>query len=147
MDGDDEAICCRAPGTCAFDKALRAHVGSCGLARRHAEADGDRLLCADTAALAECGVLLALLRERAAFALRLPSGPVIHAQALKLQCGGVRGLRSALEGGTDDVHRLVGQAQERWGSLHDLPWPALVREVVAWQPRRRTRGRPPDTRR
>ena len=36
-----------------------------------------------------------------------------------------------------DVHRLVGQAHERHGSLAELPWPAIVEAVLAWQPRRR----------
>jgi hypothetical protein len=35
------------------------------------------------------------------------------------------------------VHRLVGEAQARHGSLTDLPWDALVAALRDWAPRRR----------
>ena len=61
---------------------------------------------------------------------------------LKLQCGGLPAIRRAL--GTDeaDVHRLVGLAQERHGSLTELPWSQIVADLVQWQPARRSRPRP-----
>lgn len=142
MDDDDVAgspACCgRAADACAFDKALLARAGCCALARREPQAEGERLACGSPAALADCTTLVGLLRERSTFVLRLSRGPLMHAQALKLQCGGLRGLKNALQTTDDDVHRVVGQAQQRWGSLAELPWDAVVREVAAWPPRRRS---------
>jgi len=141
MNGEDvdggTGCCGREADACAFDKALLAHSACCALARRRSVAEGEQLACNSPVALANCTTLVALLRERSTFALRLPRGPLMHAQALKLQCGGVQGIRNALQTADDDVHRLVGQAEQRWGSLTDLPWDAVVRDVVAWPPRRR----------
>ena len=92
-----------------------------------------------------CGTLAALLHERARFALRLPSPghPIVHAQALRLQCGGLIGLQQALAITQPDVHRMVGAAHERYGSLTELPWGVIVQALQQWQPRRPRRQPPP----
>jgi hypothetical protein len=63
-------------------------------------------------------------------------------QALRLQCGGLVALQQVLGAPERDVHRMVGTAHERHGSLTDLPWAALVAALAAWQPPRRGRARP-----
>lgn len=139
---DDGAACCRAPSACAFDRALLSHSAACSLSCRQTSAEREWLACASPVALTNCTTLLALMRERATFALKLPRGPLRHAQALRLQCGGVQALRGALEvqeAREADVHALVLQAQQRFGSLTDLPWPRIVSDLAAWQPRRRNR--------
>jgi hypothetical protein len=103
--------------------------------------------CSLPVARLNCATLSALFHERARFALRLPppGRPLMHAQALRLQCGGLQALAHHLAGpgapgepgARADVHRLVGQAQSRHGSLLDLPWPALVASLVQWRPRQR----------
>lgn len=134
-----EASCCNPADACVFAKALRAHSACCELARRESIGEGDRLTCSSAVARVNCDTLAALLRERAAFALRLPRepAPLLHGKALQLHCGGLEGLRQALGAPTPDVHRMVGQAQRRWGGLMDLPWDALVRSIATWTPRRR----------
>ena len=122
-----------------FDKALHGRAAACALVRRRALAEREWLACTSPTARLNCATLLALLRERSTFALRLPRGPVVHAQALRLQCGGLGALRELLAPSDDDVHGLVGLARERYGSLLDLPWDAVVPGIVAWQPRRRHR--------
>jgi hypothetical protein len=99
--------------------------------------------CASPVALTNCGTLAALMRERARFALRLPPAtrPLLHVQALRLQCGGLAALQQVLDAAERDVHRLVGLAQQRHGILADLPWAALVPKLAAWQPRRRAAPR------
>ena len=65
----------------------------------------------------------------------------MHAKALQLQCGGLTALRAQLQAQPQaDVHVMVGLAQERHGSLMDLPWQPMVLAMAAWQPRRRYRG-------
>lgn len=138
--------CCsdEGPRGCVFAKALLARAAACECAtRRHV---GERALveCASPVALTNCATLAALLRERARFALKLPpeGRPMMHVQALRLQCGGLSALQEALAAGHRDVHRLVGLAQDRHGSLTDLPWESLVRTLAAWQPPRRGAPRP-----
>ncbi len=130
--------CCEGGGSCVFGKALQARVAVCERAERRSRGERDVIDCASAVARTNCTLLAALLHERARFALRLPrSGqPIMHAQALRLHCGGVLGLQHALGAPHADVHRLVNAAHERYGSLTDLPWDAIVRDVASWQGRR-----------
>ena len=99
--------------------------------------------CASPVARTNCGTLAALMHERARFALRLPpAGPAAdpHAGA----AAAVRrpaALQQVLGCAERDVHRMVGAAHERHGSLTDLPWAPLVLALAAWQPPRRGRAR------
>jgi hypothetical protein len=47
-----------------------------------------------------------------------------------------------LGGELRDVHQMVGLAQERHGSLTDLPWVPMVQAVVQWTRPRRGQTRP-----
>jgi hypothetical protein len=67
---------------------------------------------------------------------------LIHAQALRLQCGGLQGMQQALAAPVADVHRMVGLAHERHGSLTDLPWMSIVQVIAQWQLHRSRRAAP-----
>lgn len=123
-----------------FAKALLARADTCHLASRHDVAERSLLECPSPVARTNCGTLAALLHERARFALRLPSAgrPLTHMQALRLQCGGLQSLQQQLQAPSADVHGLVALGQERFGSLTELPWAALVPAMAAWQPRKRS---------
>lgn len=131
--------CCGSASACIFDKALLAQAAVCELAQRRERAEGVLLECPSPTARINCETLAALMRERAQFAMRLPAPgrPLIHMQALRLQCGGAAALQQMLGCPGRDMHRMVGAAQEIHGSLMDLPWLALVEALVAWQPARR----------
>jgi len=137
--------CCESTSACVFAKAILARAACCELAERHAVAERDLLECPSPTARINCTTLAALLHERARFALRLPppGRVMVHAQALRLQCGGLLGLQQALGAAAPDVHRLVGAAHERCGSLTELPWASIVQALVAWQARRPRRPAPP----
>ena len=133
------------PQPCVFEKALLARCADCGLAARHALAEREAIGCGSAIARANCATLLGLLRERCAFALKLArrDGPMPHAMAMRLQCGGLGALARAMDAGdARDVHALVAAAGERHGALSDLPWPGIVAAVAAWQGRRRREDRP-----
>ena len=133
--------CCESGALCVFAKALLARAAQCGLAARRSVGERELIECRSAVARSHCGALAALMHERARFALRLPSPghPMIHAQALRLHCGGLIGLQQALGATQSDVHAMVDVAQERYGSLTELPWEAIVRDLVGWQPRARRR--------
>jgi hypothetical protein len=138
--------CCGPAERCVFGKAMLARSASCERAEREAQGEQLAVVCTSPVARTNCGTLAALLHERSRFALRLPAAgrPLMHAQALRLQCGGLAALRQVLgEAGEGelDAHRAVVSAQQRFGSLTDLPWAALVSALVEWQPPRRHRGR------
>lgn len=128
---------------CVFGTALLARSAECECAGREARGEQLAVSCNSPGARTHCVALAALLQERARFALRLPppGRPLRHAQALRLQCGGLAALLGVL-GATDaDVHRGVVLAQQRYGSLAELPWAELVAAMAAWQPPSRQRAR------
>ena len=122
------ALCCDSDQACVFAKALLSHTAGCELAQRRAVAERVLVECPSPVARTNCGTLAALLHERARFALRL-------------QCGGLTALQQVLDCADRDVHRMVGTAHERHGSLTELPWVALVTALAAWQPPKRGRAR------
>ena len=133
--------CCESASVCVFARALRARAASCELAERRLLAEGDVIECPSPVARMNCVTLAALLHERARFALRLPGPgqPLMHAQAMRLHCGGLLALQHALDAPRPDVHRLIGAAHERCSSLTELPWDAIVKSLSAWQPGRARR--------
>jgi hypothetical protein len=145
---DDEvpppSACCDSRSACIFTKALLARAAVCELAQRRAVAEREIIECPSPVARTNCGTLSALLHERARFTLRLPGPgqPLIHAQALRLQCGGLQGMQQALAAPVADVHRMVGLAHERHGSLTDLPWMSIVQVIAQWQLHRSRRAAP-----
>ena len=130
--------CCENTAGCVFAKALLARAAVCELAARRAVAEREIIECRSPVARINCATLAALMHERARFALRLPSPgqPMIHAHALRLQCGGLLGLQQSLGAAQADVHRMVGVAHERFGSLTELPWEAIVHALKQWQSHR-----------
>jgi len=132
------------PLPCVFAKALLSRCAECATSVRRALAERETIGCASPVAHTNCETFAALLRERAAFTLRLTTGaPLPHAAAMKLQCGGLAGLRACADGSEADVHRLVAGEMARRGSLADLPWPSIVAAVASWQGRRRRPGAEP----
>lgn len=139
VDPDMGAGCCEGPMACVFAKALLARHARCGLAQRQQHAERTLLNCNSQVAHTNCRLLAELLHERARFALRLPPAgrPLMHAQSMRLQCGGLIALQQHLQAWDADVHGMVGLAQERHVSLTDLPWEQLVPMLASWQPPRR----------
>lgn len=132
---------CGSEASCVFAKALLARSATCELAQRRSHGERELLDCGSPVARINCGTLAALLHERSRFPLRLPppGRPLMHMQALRLQCGGLAALRDALGAPGSDVHALVREAQAAHGSLAALPWQHLVAALAAWQPPRRRR--------
>ncbi len=132
---------------CVFERALLARHAACELAVRHQIAERESVACAQPVARALCARMEALLREKSAFALGVTgTGRILpHAMVMKIQCGGLDGLKALLDAGTvaPDVRRLVRLAQERYGDLAALPFSEVVQGVAAWKVRRRHAGTPP----
>lgn len=128
---------------CPFEKALLSGCGSCALAQRRNIAEREAIACGERSAREACATLLGLLRRNAVFALHLahPEERLTHAREMKVQCGGLAGLRRALPGNDEvgDVGALVQSACRSQGGLEGLPYSLIVQSVAAWQPRRRAR--------
>jgi len=131
---------------CIFERPLLARHAACELAVRHQIGERETVSCAQPVARAVCAQMAALLRDRSAFALGLVAtqGILPHATVMKIQCGGLDGLKTLLDADAvaPDVRRLVRLAQERYGDLAALPFSEIVQGVAAWKTRRRHSGKP-----
>ena len=129
------------PTPCAFEKGALARCISCSKAEKHLLAERETVNCTDAAAQARCAELKILLRGHSAFALRIPrvGAQLPHAKELKIQCGELKGLQSAVNGAdnVEDVFALIESALAAHGTLDDLPYSGIVQGVVHFEARRR----------
>jgi hypothetical protein len=131
---------------CVFERALLAKHALCDLAVSHQIAERESIACTEAGAHAACAQMSELLREKSAFALGLAAtGRILpHAMVMKIQCGGLDGLKALLDpdASAPDVRRLVSLAAERYGEPAALPFSEIVQGVAAWKARRRHQGAP-----
>lgn len=134
---------------CIFAKALLSRCAGCSRAQKLNIAEREAVACKSEAALQQCRELLPLLRAKALFALKLThiEGALPHGKEIKVQCGGLFGLRAAqaptLEGPVTDIYSLITAAVADYGGLPSLPYSEIVKAVVSYEPRKR--GRQPGT--
>lgn len=129
---------------CVFERALLARHAVCDLAVSHQIAERESIACAQPAAHGACSQMAELLREKSSFALHLTATRRIlpHAMVMKIQCGGLDGLKALLDPAAlaPDVRRLVNLAAERYGDPGELPFSEIVQGMAAWKARRRHVG-------
>ncbi|MDP3031805.1 MAG: hypothetical protein Q8N33_06990 [Rhodocyclaceae bacterium] len=129
---------------CVFERALLARAAVCEAAQRISLAEREVVACRQPLVRVSCGQLLTLLRTNSAFALKVKDAQRIlpHAMAMKVQCGGLVGLRDLLDpdAAAPDIMKLVRLAQAEYASFAALPFSRIVQGVVHWQGRKR---RPP----
>jgi hypothetical protein len=129
------------PLPCVFEKALLCQAAVCEAAQRLSLAEREMMACREPLARVACGELLTLLRHNSAFALKLKDTQRIlpHAMTMKVQCGGLTGLKDLLDAQAHapDVMKLVRLAQAEFGALDQLPFSRIVQGVAHWQIRRR----------
>lgn len=132
---------------CVFERALLARHAVCELAASHQIGERESIACTQAAAHEACARMSGLLREKSGFALHLaaPQRILPHAMMMKIQCGGLDGLKALLDANAivPSVRRLVSLARERYGELEDLPFSEIVQGVAAWKARRRHLGDTP----
>ncbi len=146
---------------CAYEKAVLTGNCGCSLARCFCIAEREGVRCATDAGQARCLDFLARLRAQARFALRTTDGrsALPHAKAMRVQVGGLRGVRAALaqdadlaqgagadlapslgadkqQAPIDDVDALLARVEAHFGGLAELPYQRIVQQIAAY------RGRP-----
>ena len=136
--------------TCPFEKAVLARQCDCQYLLRFNIAEREAAGCSVTAAQQGCVALLGLLRQKAQFALQLTAAPIDvlpHGKEIKVQVGGLRGIRQAVstespEDPVANIHALREAALERFGGLEKLPFGEIVKVIAAYEgrPRRGRRG-------
>lgn len=138
---------------CLFEKSVLSRRSMCEHAHRFCLADREGVACKKQQASALCKDLLSQLRSSARFALKQTSldEPLAHAKEIKIQTGGLLGLRSVVdEPGMMDkqneqdqpienIFNLVQQAIEKYGGLNTLPYDEIARTMVQFKGRSRRR--------
>ncbi len=134
-------------GRCPFEKAILSAHGACELATRFSIAEQMGVNCRSDIARNNCTTLLALMRERARFALKVTdtSDSLPFGKEMKVMIGGLIGLQRLILKAEDvtrvnNIHALVRQAQEKYTSLESLPYQEIVKSITAFQGKRRGRA-------
>jgi hypothetical protein len=131
---------------CAYEKSLLSRHCTCTQAKKVCIAEREGVHCASDEAQEQCIELLENLRKQARFALKENNEKetLPHGKAMRLQVGGLRGLYLAIHSeeeeppqAIDDVYGLIAQAIEKYDSLRQLPYPLLIKQVAAFQGRKR----------
>ncbi len=132
---------------CAYEKSVLTNECQCSQAERFCIAEREGVHCAADDAQQQCLEVLGLLREAARFALKSSAeeGILPHGKAMKIQVGGLRGIRALLEPDAPasdpiaDVHGLLNQAQVAFDGLGNLPFSEIMQQIAAYQVKRRSR--------
>jgi hypothetical protein len=130
---------------CAFEKSVLTNECRCSKSERFCIAEREGVHCLSEASQGRCLRWLELLREQARFALRTEEERRLlpHGKAIRLQVGGMRGLATVLDSDRDDavndIDATLDLAEQRFGDLQEVPFSGVMREVAAYQVRRRSR--------
>ena len=132
---------------CLFEKSVLINQCGCSQAERFCIAEREGVHCGSDEDQARCNEVLSLLREHARFALRSNDDKAIlpHGKAMRIQVGGMRGIRALLEPDAEntqavsDVAGILDLAVGRYGDLKDLPFSEIMPSIAAYQSK--TRGR------
>jgi hypothetical protein len=126
-----QALSTSIQSSCPFEKSVLTHCAACSQAAKRNIAEREVVTCTNTEALENCTVLRDMLRQNFTFALgkTLIEGPLPHAQEMRMQCGGLRGLQYTLDGSDEigDVSALLLMARHQFGELADWPYAEIVR--------------------
>ncbi len=119
---------------CPFARSILHSCTACLRAERIQIAEREVVACLEPVSYSRCSELHAHLRRSFSFALGTlrNDGPLPHAQEMRVQCGGLKGLQRALNGGTEvgNVDELLGNALRRWGRVEDIPYSDVVRAAA-----------------
>jgi len=134
---------------CAYEKSILSNHCNCAQAERFCIAEREGVHCRSDAAQTQCLELLGLLRRQARFALKgaLERTTIPHIKAMKVQVGGLRGLKVALDPQTptpaviDDVWGTIEAAKARFGRWEDLPLQVIIQQIAAFEGRKPSRRR------
>jgi hypothetical protein len=134
---------------CVYEKAILTNNCACSLAHKFCIAEREGVHCGSDSAQAACVELLELLRRQARFALKTTDNRAAlpHAKAMRIQVGGLRGVEATLHPeepvpvNIADIRQTIEAAIAAFGSLERLPFQEIIKQVAAYQGRRRLRGR------
>ena len=115
---------------CPFERSILRGCAACAQSEKMQVAERELVKCQNTASHSRCSELYAHLRRSFSFALgtlRVDT-PLPHAQEMRVQCGGLKGLQDTLSGSAEveNVDQLLQSALRQWGEIEDIPYSDVV---------------------
>lgn len=115
---------------CPFERSILRGCAACAQSEKMQVAERELVKCRNTASHSRCSELYAHLRRSFSFALgtlRVDT-PLPHAQEMRVQCGGLKGLQHTLNGSTEvaNVDELLGNALRQWDEIAEIPYSDVV---------------------
>jgi hypothetical protein len=134
---------------CPFAAPITTGRSACAHATEVVRRGGSEYDCADADAHDRCIVLFAGLKRTGldAFDVEDDLTQMPHSVLVKIQTGGLLGLRRLLEPDADaeapvaDVASLVARASAAYGGVEQIPYPALADDMLHCKLERRARRR------
>ena len=135
-----------AENRCVFEKALTNNQCKCRFSQHFWLADREGYACKSREISINCRDILIKLRESARFSLKLPSvgAQLPHNMDLRVQVGGLRGLRAVL--GSDekealitDIRSLIEQAEQQYENMDVLPYNEIVQSIASFKVQKRSK--------
>ena len=122
---------------CTFAKAILRRCCGCRHAQKLLLAEREAMACLSPDAQQRCESLLPLLRQKAAFTLKLThtDGKLPHSKEIKVQCGSMLGLQQELEANpvqestVEDIYNLIDQAEAFYETFEKFPFNEMVRSI------------------
>lgn len=132
---------------CVFEKAILTRRYNCEKAVHINIAEREATGCNDPAAQQQCHKLLELLRNKAAFSLKMTRvhSSLPHAKEIKIQCGGLNGLQQSLantnsvSASTENIVGLIQDATRNFQMLDKFPFQEIIKSITAYEGRKRKR--------
>lgn len=128
---------------CVFERAILRRCGTCAHAQRLNIAEREAVGCQSESARPVCRDFLDIMYSKSVFAIRPEQehSPLPFGKEIKIQCGGLLGLQSALtESGPIEIYPLLKQAIAEYGQIERLPFEHIMREVNAFKSRRKRKS-------
>jgi hypothetical protein len=133
---------------CVFEKTMCSLHGQCSQGRMFGLADRHGFGCESPLAQQQCADLLNHLRSQTRFVFKLAEidGQLPHNKEIRVQHGGLIGLRKLLDASADaspiaDVSQVVQQAIAKFGSIENIPYATLMQSITAMQTPKRRSGK------
>jgi hypothetical protein len=131
---------------CVFEKALTNNQCKCRYSMHFWLADREGYACKSDEVASNCRYLLGKLRENSRFFLKTHSvgSQLPHNVDIRIQVGGLRGLRSVMCAGDSepliaDIRALVERAETQYENLDLLPYNEIVQSIASYQGRARSK--------
>lgn len=132
-----------AKNRCVFEKALTNNQCKCRFSMHFWLADREGYSCKSQDIADNCRNVLGNLRETSKFLLKLHDVAVQlpHNMEIRVQVGGLRGLRAVLgsekkDSLISDIRALIEQAEKRYGNMDALPYSKIVQSIASFKTRR-----------